>query len=58
MENLFDVLRELVKLLDAGELHDRAVEIIDHAEGKASKALASGPPEGESKPDNAEGTAQ
>ncbi len=57
MENLFDVLRELVKLLGAGELHDKAVEIIDHAEGKASKALTSGP-EDQSKSDKPEGTAQ
>jgi hypothetical protein len=32
MDTLFDVLRQLAKLLGAGELHDRALEIINHAD--------------------------
>lgn len=32
METVFDVLRALVKLLGAGELHDQAVAVINRAD--------------------------
>lgn len=32
MQTVFDVLRVLVKLLGAGELHDQALEVINQAD--------------------------